>query len=316
LNINKPAGMTSHDVVNAVRRASGERRVGHAGTLDPMATGVLLVCLGSATRVTDYLMDGHKVYRADVRLGIATDTYDSQGQVTFQAPNLDVDRPAVEAALRRFRGPIRQVPPMYSAVKRDGRPLYELARRGVEVERQAREVEIYRLEITAWQPPIVQLEVECSKGTYVRALAHDLGQALAVGAHLAGLVRLASGRFSLSTAEPLDVVVDAFRQGYWMYLLHPPDEALLQYEALIVDGQAEVRLRQGQQIALEVGSWKLEVGNRKPEISPTSNLQRPFSNFQPVLRRAYNQQGEFIGLLRYDALTRLWQPYMIFPKVE
>jgi tRNA pseudouridine55 synthase len=301
LNIDKPAGMTSHDVVDAVRRASGERRVGHAGSLDPMATGVLLVCIGSATRVTDYLMDSRKVYRADVRLGVATDTYDREGQVTFQAPNVDVDRPTVEATLNQFRGTIQQVPPMYSAVKRDGQPLYKLARRGIEVEREARQVEIYRLEITDWQPPVVQLEVACSKGTYVRALAHDLGQALGVGAHLTGLVRLASGRFNLSTAEPLDVVKDAFQQGYWMYLLHPLDEALLQYEALIVDSQAETRLRQGQQIALE---------------SDSSEVERSNLPVDRTLRRAYNRQGEFIGLLRYDGWSQLWQPHMIFAKAN
>jgi len=305
LNVDKPPGMTSHDVVAAIRGVSGERRVGHAGSLDPMATGVLLVCLGPATRVTDYLMDTRKVYRADVRLGIATDTYDVDGRVTSTAPVVDVDREVLEAALARFRGKISQVPPMYSAVKREGRRLYELARRGIEVEREAREVEVFRLEITGWEPPTLQLEIECSKGTYVRALAHDLGQALGVGAHLTGLVRLASGRFSLSSAEALARVEDAFRTGTWVFLLHPLDEALLQFEALIVDGQAEARHRQGQQISDPAAAQ-----------APSGREDTDAAVADRGIRRVYNSEGEFVGLVRYDAWSRLWQPHTIFPKAE
>ncbi|OGO42487.1 MAG: tRNA pseudouridine(55) synthase TruB, partial [Chloroflexi bacterium RBG_16_57_9] len=225
LNIDKPAGMTSHDVVAAVRRAAQEQRVGHAGTLDPMATGVLLVCIGSATRIIEHLQAHPKTYRADIRLGMATDTYDAEGQVTYESPSFNVDRDQVEEALAGFRGIIQQVPPMYSALKRDGRPLYELARAGIEVEREPRTVEIFRLEITHWAPPVVQVEVQCSKGTYIRSLAHDLGQKLGVGGHLSGLVRLASGRFTLDRAESLTSVEDSFKNDFWMYLLHPLDEA-------------------------------------------------------------------------------------------
>jgi len=287
LNINKPAGMTSHDVVDAVRRASGQRRVGHAGALDPIATGVLLVCMGNATRVTRFLMDSRKTYRADIRLGIATDTCDAEGQVIYQAEEVRVTRNQVEEALKRFVGTIEQVPPTYSAIKQDGRPLYKLARRGVTVEPKPRRVDIYRLEVTAWDPPLIQIVVECGKGTYVRALARDLGERLECGAHVAGLTRLASGRFTLDRAETLEAVEESFRDGYWMDLLHPLDEALLDFDAMIVDPEIEQRIRNGQQV---------------PGAAPGR------TNY----RRAYSRGGDFIGLLRYDSRTSLWQPDMVF----
>ncbi len=289
LNIDKPAGMTSHDVVAAIRRASKEQRVGHAGTLDPLATGVLLVCIGSATRIIEHLQDHPKKYRADIHLGVTTDTYDAEGQVTYRAPSVDIDRAQVEEALAGFRGTIQQVPPMYSALKREGRPLYELARAGLEVEREPRTVEIFRLEITDWKPPIIQMEVECSKGTYIRSLAHDLGKKLGVGAHLRGLVRLASGRFTLDGAESLATVEDSFKNNYWMYLIHALDEALLEYDAIIVDGDTEERIRQGRQVE-----------------SP--------GPVQTRYARAYSLQGDFIGLLKHDRWTGLWQPDKVFPK--
>jgi tRNA pseudouridine55 synthase len=289
LNINKPAGMTSHDVVNAVRRASGQRRVGHAGTLDPIATGVLLVCVGNATRVSRFLTDSRKTYRADIHLGIATDTDDAEGQIIYQAPEVRVSREEVEEVLRGFVGTIQQVPPAYSAIKKDGQPMYKLARRGVKVQPEPRTVEIYRLEVTEWDLPRVQVEVECGKGTYVRALARDLGERLGCGAHVTALVRLASGRFTLDRAESLETVEEAFREGYWMYLMHPLDEALLDFEAMVVGPESERRIRNGQQVPGPAGDG---MG----------------------YRRAYSTAGNFIGLLRYDPRTGLWQPDMVFPK--
>src|SRR5262249_40348016 len=154
------------DVVQAVRRASGERRVGHAGTLDPLATGVLVVCLGSATRVVEAVQAMRKSYRARVRLGVATDTFDAEGQVLATADAGDVGRADVEAALAAFRGQIRQLPPMYSALKHEGRPLYQLARRGLEVEREPRDVTVYDLRLVDWAPPDLVLEMTVSRGTY------------------------------------------------------------------------------------------------------------------------------------------------------
>jgi len=174
LNLDKPAGMTSHDVVVHVRRLLGVRKVGHAGTLDPMATGVLLICLGQATRVAEYLMRSDKVYRAEIRLGVATDTHDAEGKV-IKTTQVTVGEGEVREALASFVGQIEQVPPMYSALKRQGVPLYKLARRGIVVERKPRTVKIHQIKLLDWSPPLVTIEVTCSPGTYIRALARDLG---------------------------------------------------------------------------------------------------------------------------------------------
>ena len=206
LNIDKPQGLTSHDVVARTRRLADQRRIGHAGTLDPMATGVLVVCLGRATRIVEYVTAGLKAYRARVRFGETTDTWDADGEVVKREVVGDLTLAAIEGALPQFRGRIEQVPPMYSALKHEGVPLYRLAREGVTIARKPRAVEVYDLEVREWQRPILELDVRCSKGTYVRALAHDLGQALGVGAHLSGLIRTAVGPFRLCDAVELDTL--------------------------------------------------------------------------------------------------------------
>lgn len=248
LNVDKPAGLTSHDVVARVRRMSGERRVGHAGTLDPMATGVLVVCLGRATRLAEYIADGPKRYRATVRLGVETDTWDADGQVVASADWRHLRLEDLQGLLARFRGRVRQVPPMYSALKREGEPLYRLARRGVEVEREARDVEIHALDLVAWDPPDLLLDVTCSKGTYVRSLAHDLGEAAGVGAHLAALRRLAVGAFTIEGATPLEVLEE---QGAWRKHLLRPAAAVAHLPSLVVDGEGVARIAQGQSVSLE-----------------------------------------------------------------
>lgn len=290
-NVNKPAGMTSHDVVQAVRRASGERRVGHAGTLDPMATGVLLACIGTATRVTEYLMEHSKSYRAEITLGVATDTLDIEGEVTHVADTVEVSRHEVEAALNTFVGTIEQIPPMYSAVKKDGQKLYELAREGITVEREPREVEITRLEIVNWDPPRVTVDVDCSKGTYIRALARDLGEILRVGAHLSSLTRTASGHFTVEEASDLDTIIEALENAWWMLLIHPLDEALLDYEAMVVDQKTAEKIRHGQMI-------------EAPQPLDT------------LYARAYTNEGQFIALMRYEEWAQMWQPKKVFAKVN
>jgi tRNA pseudouridine55 synthase len=291
LNLDKPQGPTSHDVIDRVRKLTGIRRVGHAGTLDPMATGVLLVCIGKATRVSEYLMAGQKVYQARVRLGIATDTYDAEGQVVASVDPVEVGRAEVETALARFRGTIEQVPPMYSALKREGKPLHELARQGVEVKREPRQIVISRLELIEWEPPECGLEVTCSPGTYVRALAHDLGQALGCGAHLAGLARLASGEFRLEDAVALDTFARAAAEGRWPDLLHPIDAALAHFPALHLDADAARRLRSGQAITLL-------------QPSPSGEGER--------LVRVYGPDGSFLALAAFDPATGTWRPHKVF----
>lgn len=184
LLVDKPGGMTSFDVVRKVRRWSGTRQVGHCGTLDPSAVGVLPVAIGSATRLVEYLMTGSKEYVATLRLGTVTDTQDGDGQVLETHPWQSIDRQALEAAVAGFIGTIQQVPPMYSALKRAGVPLYRLARQGVDVEREPREVSIESIEIIEVALPDVILRIACGKGTYIRTLCHDLGQLLGCGAHI------------------------------------------------------------------------------------------------------------------------------------
>jgi tRNA pseudouridine55 synthase len=284
LNINKPAGMTSYGVVARVKRWSGERRVGHAGTLDPDATGVLPVCLGKATRVVEYIMGKPKTYLAVIELGAATDTYDASGAVTSRSDYSCASRQLVEIALDSFRGEIRQTPPMYSAVKHDGRPLYALARAGATVERKSRPVTIHRLELVEWQSPQFTLEVECSRGTYIRALAHDLGQALGCGAHLKTLARTRYGPFDIKEAVPLAQLEEAFHLGDWQRFVHPVDFPLKDYPAVVIEAEGETSMRNGQ--ILHLGDACLADKN---------------------ICRAYSMDGRFLGILR-RLTEETWQP--------
>ena len=209
LVVDKPRGPTSFEVVAEVRRRFGEKRVGHAGTLDPMATGILPVCLGEATKLVPFLMAGDKSYQAEALLGRSTDTLDAEGKVTGERDASHLVRADVESALGRFSGKILQRPPMHSAIRVAGRRLYELARQGQEIEREAREVEIFAITLDAFEPgqaARVRFSVRCGKGTYIRSLAADLGEALKVGAHLTALRRTRVGPFSLDRAVALSAL--------------------------------------------------------------------------------------------------------------
>ena len=243
LLLDKPIGPTSHDAVARVRRAAGLRRVGHAGTLDPLASGLLLLGLGPAARFLEYLVGLDKTYETTVRLGQATTTYDAEGEVTAERP-VDVSAAQLAAALDAFRGPIRQRVPPYSAVKRDGRPLYESARRGVTLDLPEREVVIHALDLLAFDPPFVSLRVACSSGTYIRSLAHDLGAALGSGGHVAALRRTAVGAFAVAGAVPLDALTP---ESVAAALL--PPEAAVQHLPRIEVGESEaIRLSLGQRL--------------------------------------------------------------------
>jgi tRNA pseudouridine55 synthase len=222
LNIDKPLGVTSHDVVAQVRRTLGESRVGHAGTLDPLATGVLIVCVGPAVRLSEFLMASSKMYVADVRLGRITTTDDGEGQITAELPIDFLDAAQITAALPAFTGEIEQIPPDYSAVKQGGKKLYQLARQGKTVEAAPRRVRIDSLRLFDWTPPVARIEMVCGPGTYVRSLARDLGQTLGVGGSLAGLRRTVSGVFraeegvaaaALSDAEALAAALMPLRRA-------------------------------------------------------------------------------------------------------
>ncbi len=289
LNIDKPQGITSYRVVSLVKRLSGERRVGHAGTLDPLATGVLPVCLGQATRIVEFLADATKTYRADIELGVTTDTYDAAGAVTRREDPSHIHREQVESALASFRGAIRQTPPMYSAVRYQGKKLYQLARAGITVERKSRPATIHRLLILDFQPPLVTIEVACSKGTYIRSLAHDLGQVLGCGASLKSLVRLSYGPFHIENAVSVPQLEDAFRHGQWAHLVHPADSVLSAWPAVAVDEVTAEAIRNGATVALP--------------LEPSGGRYC----------RTYTADGHFLGVLRFDPEKEQWHPEKVFP---
>ena len=287
LIVDKPDGLTSHDIVDAVRRMAGQRKVGHAGTLDPMATGVLVVCLGKATRLAEYIMAGRKRYRANIVLGTTTDTYDADGEVVSSGGATDFSLAEIETALAGFRGRIEQVPPMFSAIKRGGQPLYKLARQGKVVHREPRQVEIYELAVVSWSTPSLLVELVCSPGTYVRSLAHDLGQRLGGGAHLGSLVRLSSGGFTLEMAVSLARLQEAFCQGEEDLYLLAPDEALVDWPAMVVGADGARRIRHGQSVESD---FPLEEMPKLPHC------------------RAYDLDGEFLAVLTYDPAAERWRP--------
>ena len=286
LNINKPEKISSHGVVNAVRKFSHLKRVGHAGTLDPMATGVMLVGINQGVRVTEFLIDHDQKYRARAYLGIETDTYDATGTTVAQR-KVNVTSEQIETALASLVGKQAQIPPAFSAIKKDGVPHYKLARQGKEVELEARNVEIYSIELREITLPAVEFDVHCSKGTYIRSLAHDLGEKLGCGAHLSALTRTASGNFTLDDAHTLDEIRDAFEGGYIERYLHPLDEGLLQFEAIILDPGTAKRIAQG-----------IPLTCRREFTTP--------------LLRAYSTDGEIIALLERGNTENTWKPKKVF----
>lgn len=208
LLVDKPAGLTSHDVVDRLRRHLGIKKVGHCGTLDPMATGLLVIVLGKATKLSEELMSSDKVYAGRIRFGETTNTYDAEGEMVASLPVPPLTLEALNEQAAGFVGDLMQPPPMVSAVKVKGVPLYKLARKGLEVEREARLVHVYSFRFTAYAEPVGDFRLACTKGTYVRSIAHDLGGRIGCGAHLAALRRLESGRFSVDEATPLVTLLD------------------------------------------------------------------------------------------------------------
>jgi tRNA pseudouridine55 synthase len=207
LLIDKPAGPTSHDVVDAIRRHFGIKKVGHCGTLDPNATGLLIIVLGRGTKLSEQLMSDDKVYEGTIKFGEATDSYDADGELTASLPVPPLTLDQLNAATTEFVGDQMQTPPMVSAVKKDGVPLYKLARKGIEVPREPRLIHVYTFRFSHYEPPAGQFRLACTKGTYVRSIAHELGQKLGCGAHLASLRRVASGKFDVAQTAPLEEVM-------------------------------------------------------------------------------------------------------------
>ena len=291
LNVDKPPGMTSMDVVRRIKRAGRQKRVGHGGTLDPAATGVIPICLGQATRMMEYLIEGTREYHGVIRLGVETDTYDGVGQVTDTTDPSSTTLAEVEEAVDSFSGEIEQVPPMYSALKRDGKRLYELARAGIEVEREARKVQVQKIEVAEWSPPDVTIDVTCGRGFYMRSLAYDLGRILGCGGHLSALARVRAGPFKLSDSLRLEDAERKLAEGEWEESLHSPDEVVGHLRASIVGKRLEGMIRHGR---------PLPTGLRIP-------LTRPGER-----SRLYGVEGNFLAIVSFNAAASHWQPERVF----
>lgn len=231
INVFKPKGISSFQVVRAVRFISGEKKVGHTGTLDPLASGVLPICLGKGTKIIEYIMENQKVYKATLKLGEETDTYDLEGTVINSKEVGEIPLSEVEKVLKSYIGEINQIPPMYSALKVDGKRLYELARKGIEVEREARKITIYDIELLKYDKPFITIRVKCSKGTYIRSLCKDIGDSLKCGAVMTELVREGSGVFNTENSVELDSLTKDNFNNYLISL----DDALKTYEKISVN---------------------------------------------------------------------------------
>lgn len=253
--IDKPTGWTSHDVVARVRRIVEEKRVGHAGTLDPSATGVLPVAVGNATRAIEYLAEADKAYTAEVTFGVVTDSADREGEMIATADATHLTRDAVEAAVATFQGPLQQVPPMHSAIKVDGKRLYEHARKGETIDIEPRQVTIHEIRVVGWQVPVATIEVTCSKGTYIRSLARDIGERLGTGAHLSALRRTRVGSFGLDKAISLD---DLAARGFDAVAM-PPDTAMSHLPRLDLSVEASADWREGRTVPAPGATGTLRV---------------------------------------------------------
>ena len=297
LNIDKPGGVTSFDVVRAVRRVAGTRKVGHAGTLDPLATGVLPIAIGDATRLVDELVGARKRYHAVLTLGVETDSYDCDGETVATADASGLTREAVEAAVEPFRGDSMQTPPAYSAVKRGGVPAYRAARSGKPHRLEPRPVTVHALQLVelraAGDTFEVTIDVECGKGFYVRSLAHDLGRALGVGGHVSALCRTAVGPFTVEEATPLDRAIVRLQAGEHEQLVHAPDVALTSWPALILEAASVGGVRHGRDVHPEPRA--LRRAGRAGERA-----------------RCYGPDGRLVAVVEASAVPGTWHPYRVF----
>lgn len=289
LNVDKPLHYTSHDVVALVRRRyrelTGAKKVGHAGTLDPLASGVLILCLGKATRLSEYIMPGRKHYRARIMLGRTSSTYDDGGEIEGSPVETSgVTVADIQDAITRFVGEILQVPPMYSAIKVKGRKLYELARQGQSIEREPRPVRVDGIKILGWDNPLLEIDVVCSAGTYIRSLAHDLGAALGVGGYLAGLQRRASGDFKLGDSVALERILHD--EDWWRHII-PPRVALAEHVCVTLSKDEQLSIQNGRAIPC-----------------------RGYSDAERIF--AFTADKQLAAVLA--PRNNLWQPHKVFPR--
>lgn len=289
LIVDKPIGMTSHDVVQFIRRGTRINRAGHTGTLDPRASGVLVVLVGPAVRLSEFVSASDKRYQAVIKFGMTTSTFDTEGEITSRRP-VDISYEELEEALSGFVGEFEQTPPIYSALKVKGKKAYELAREGKDVELEPRTITVHSLELLDWDPPEAVIDIQCSSGTYVRSLASDLGEKLGSGATLIGLRRTKNGRFTLREAISLRRLEESFQDGDWYKYLIPAAEALGDWHTVVVDVESIDKITHGHRIPGDPG---LEQG---------------------LMARAVSEDGELVALIEFDAETAEWQPRKVFSK--
>lgn len=286
LVVDKPVGMTSHDVVAKIRKGTGIRRIGHTGTLDPRASGVLVVLIGPAVRLSEYLLCEEKGYEAVIRFGAVSDTYDGDGNVTFTGSDVPDDEETIMEAMKGFVGDLIQVPPAYSAIKIKGRKAYDMARNGETFELPGRPVKIYSFDFIEYNKPELTAVVHCSAGTYIRSLAHDLGQKLGCGAYLHGLRRVKSGSFSLRDAVRLEELKKAFEDNSWFRYMIPASEVLTGYEDIELTPEIEDDVRHGRRFPAGPG--------------------------QHEKAKVVTDQGDLLAILDYVPETGEWKPKKVF----
>ena len=289
LNINKPQGWSSTDVVRKLKGITRAKKIGHGGTLDPLATGVLPICVGSATRFADTVLLGTKSYRITMVLGSSTNTYDSTGEVTAEADWSGVTREDVVASLDEFRGKFDQIPPMFSALHHNGKRLYELARKGIEVERPARPVETMSLDVVEFNSPEVVIDLECGHGFYARTLVHDIGERLGTHAHLTNLVRTHAGAFSLEETVTIEQVSEAADSGDWREVAMPIDTTLQHMRRVTLTDTFVEMIKYGRQLSVDAFGTpgEYESGDRV---------------------RAYTPEDELLAILIFEPEKLGWRP--------
>jgi tRNA pseudouridine55 synthase len=307
LVINKPKGKTSHDVVDAVRHLAGFRQIGHLGTLDPLATGVLVLLLGRATRLVQFYTGRRKRYKAGFRFGFATDAYDSDGEAQGPDTAPVLDAALLEKLAAERVGRFEQIPPPFSAKKVKGRPAYELARKKQPVELKAVEVELFEFKLTEIEGSIARFVIECSSGTYVRALAHEMGQKLGCGAHLAEIERTAVGEFSLEQAIPLEELAEAKAAGKFADCLIRLEHLLPNFPRVNVLPVIEKRVRHGSKFNISIA----QIQPGRVETPPGATMQLDGGEPKPPRLRVFNQQEKLIAIAE-AVVPRTYQPIVVF----
>lgn len=306
LVVDKPRGKTSHDVVEAVRRIAGFRQIGHLGTLDPLATGVLVLALGRATRLARFYSGRRKRYTCAARFGFATDTYDADGEALSEDAAPALDAAQLQELASRFVGKIPQTPPAFSAKKIHGRPAHELARKHKPVQLAPVEVEVYEFRLTGVEGSVARFVVECGAGTYIRALAHDLGKLHGAGAHLAEIARTAAGEFTIDQAATIDELADEAKAGTFASRVIPLENLLPELPSAVVLPIVEKRIRHGAKFNLPLA----QIQPGKSTVAQGAPAQLDSGDWKPARLRVLNQQGQLIAIAE-PVVPRTYQPLLV-----